>query len=56
MYFTNAGDYQLRHPSQLYEAFFEDQDKFKELYEKAEKKTGIRKSAKVGDKSVKKRD
>ena len=27
----------------LYEAFFEDQDKFKELYEKAEKKTGIRK-------------
>jgi len=23
MYFTNAGDYQLRHPSQLYEAFFE---------------------------------
>ena len=32
-----------RHPSQLYEAFFEDQDKFKELYEKAEKKTGIRK-------------
>ena len=23
MYFPNAGDYQLRHPSQLYEAFFE---------------------------------
>ena len=23
MYFMNAGDYQLRHPSQLYEAFFE---------------------------------
>ena len=27
----------------LYDAFFEDQDKFKELYEKAEKKNGIRK-------------
>jgi len=27
----------------LYDAFFADQDKFKEIYEKAEKKTGIRK-------------
>ena len=40
------GDITLFSPADvpgLYEAFFEDQDKFKELYEKAEKKTGIRK-------------
>ena len=42
----SGGDITLFSPSDvpgLYDAFFEDQDKFKELYEKAEKKTGIRK-------------
>jgi len=40
------GDITLFSPADvpgLYEAFFEDQDKFKELYEKAEKKNNIRK-------------
>ena len=42
----SGGDITLFSPSDvpgLYDAFFEDQDKFKDLYEKAEKKTGIRK-------------
>ena len=42
----SGGDITLFSPSDvpgLYDAFFEDQDKFKELYEKAEKKNGIRK-------------
>ena len=42
----SGGDITLFSPSDvpgLYDAFSEDQDKFKDLYEKAEKKTGIRK-------------
>ena len=41
-----GGDITLFSPSDvpgLYDAFFEDQDKFKELYEKAERATSIRK-------------
>ena len=43
---VSGGDITLFSPSDvpgLYDAFFEDQDKFKELYEIAERKTSIRK-------------